>query len=739
MAVSYSDLRKLPTPVLDRVRAGLRAVAVAQILLLGGCALLERETAQPEVTPADAPPATAQWMETDAVVSIDNLALAGNVETTLQSAPLPADLTFSTVKAGARDGAMALTIEGRIQQADRSYQPVFLSGRIEFSYSGHGLAWRPTIESLSGPGLGGETLLDEWLESINAALTRHVVIEGRNNLGLRLQPPATVKLEGGLPGLGLERQARTFTLDGAYAVAASLSRTLADKTQFALDLEYVEGVSHCESDFSISRSAFAGEIRNREPRNLAIQVPATAPQWHYFTEVSDARRSLTLVHYWFADGRAVGITELAVEPSARWRTWSTLPVVPGTVRHIEVFAADRDTGCIVSGAHIEVAPGEEQAAARFASATQSFTATQPRQGMATVALSRTAVAETVNDALGGARFALRFDKTVALAQSLSGSFEVRNSTTLQCIRPDCTVQTECAVDFSRCQRLQDTRECTTCLFRNPLNNRCMSERSDAACEARKAGLNDRYAREWQACMAKEESAQATCERRGQEAVEVCEARAEQFSQTCAANQQALQGHSGPLADIAGESRAEGTLAIAFTELEVSGDMTALKGLASLVPDLRVEGTLAFTPANGLGSLGECIDQWDAPFQTNFARPQAARRLAGPLRISDGTLAAAWPGLTMPVAMNRGPVEAFLMDDPWRLAACMPGLTAADAGAQVSGEAGLFLRGILAVDVAEARAQIALPTVSMGPGEADNTTLPVPDGQQYRYELILDGE
>lgn len=280
------------------------------------------------------------------------------------------------------------------------------------------------------------------------------------------------------------------------------------------------------------------------------------------------------------------------------------------------------------------------------------------------------------------------------------------------------------------------RECTTCLFRNPLNNRCMSERVDAECEGRKADLNERYSREWETCMARERASQEACQRRGQEAVEVCEQRAEQFSQTCRANQATLQDHDGPIAEITGSGRASGTVSVDLTDLEVSGDLAALKGLVTVAPNLDVAGALEFEPGEGLGALGACIGEWDAPFSSRFDRSQAPRRLAGPMHFSEGELMAQWPGLTMPIAMTRGPIEAFLLDETSRLSNCMPGLTAAQVGGQVAGEEGLFLRGLVPVDVAPGKARIELPGFSARLDGKEYDARATSDGLRFHYELEL---
>lgn len=710
------------------------ALAMGLALLLGGCATPQPSGRNPADIHAAFSASPAHWVETDAVVTISNPVIATEVRNAILEAPLPPELAFSDVQVSARSGALALHIEGQIGAGEAPPTAVRFNGYIMLSYASSGLSWRPVIESVEGEGAIAPDDATAWVMRANNVLASQVVAGQRNHLGLRLQPPSAVALRAGLPGLGLEPRTQSFPVDGAYTVAASMVHTDAGQSVVALDLEFVDGLSYCASDFSIGRAAFATEIRDREPRNLVAHAPASVRPLHYFTEVSETRRPFTLVHYWFADGRAVDVTELPVEPSARWRTWSSLPAVAGTARHIEVFAADRDSGCILSADHIQVAPATGISASQFNLATSGFTTTLPGKSPAGVELSRVTVADTLNKSLRGARFALQFETPIAVEQAMSGALLVRDAANLQCAPPDCSVKTECPVDFSRCTRMQDSRECTTCLFRNPLNNRCISEQVDSACEARKTTLNERYSREWEACMAREESAQAACQERGQEAIEVCETRAAQFVQACTANQQVLQAHNGPVAVVSGEGRAQGTLAIAFSELQVSGDMAALKGMAGLAPNLEADGTLAFAPGDGLGSLADCIGQWSAPFQSNFDRPQATRRLAAPLGFADGTLSSAWPGLTLPLAMNRGPVESILSDQPAHFANCMPGLEADDTSVQATGSDDLLLRGILAVDVVDAAAHIALPAVSFTAGGAAYSADALAAGWLYRYAM-----
>lgn len=693
-----------------------RFIALGCAVLLAACA------GQRAVPPSQGPPDQLQWagtgvrpwIETDAVVVIDNQILAKHLRSALTRLnPIEGlqirsiDLLFSGQAIG-----MALTA-GQTTTGGEA-RDVVLEGAIDLSFNGAGITWFPVVHRLTP--VVGDAGVDETdlVRRVNSELARQIVLERTNRLGLGLSTPQSLTLGAGLPGLGDVTASQRFVLPGAFTVAASRMAIGPRSTSFALDLEFVEGISHCAPDVSISRSAFTREIVNREPRRIEPRIDAAAAGWHYFTEVSEARRNMTLVHYWFADGRAVGITELPVEPSARWRTWSSLPVSPAIAENIEVFAADRDTGCILDVGQIKTAPaggGRAEPRESFEEITRSFPSAGKRPRPATVELSRAALAEAVNSATADARFAVRMGLDEPQGRPLAGFISSLVGSDFNCEWRDCSVRTECAVDFSRCQRRQDTRECTTCLFRNPLNDRCVSERVDAGCAARKASLNARYAETWEACMAQEESVQRACQERGQEALEVCERRARQFQSACAVNREALDGHEGRIADINGEARTTGGVTLVYSGLQAAGDFERLKGQLFVEPDLALSGGLEVSADEALGALGECIDAWDAAFQVRVDRAQPPRRLAGNVYGTDSEFTVAWPGITVPLSLSRGLLEDILENTPEPFAACSIGLEPGQLGARASGEDGLLLRGLLPLDVQPGPASIELPQVT----------------------------
>lgn len=670
----------------------------------------------PPAEPPSQPPVAADadgWLESDAVIVLENQALEGHLRGALKALVTGEDVALRAIELDFAGPAIGLEASAALTGEDGQRDEVRLEGEITLSYSGAGLSWHPRIGRVTSQAKEAAFDAEAWRQRINDLLVRRIVVPRDNRLGFRLDPPGEITFSAGLRG---QAQAeRRFALTGAYTVAASRVRANEEQTVIVLDLEFVDGVSHCAADFSISRSAFAGRIVNREPRDIESHLPEDAPEWHFFTEVSGARRDLTLVHYWFADGRAVGITELPVEPSARWRTWSTLPITPGTARHVEVFTADRDSGCIVDVGHIQVAPTEGRPGAAglaaFETITHGFPASleQPAIGLAEV--SSAFLAEAVDASLGQTRFALRFEAVDVPQRTLAGSLDSPAGAEFSCEWRDCSLRTECHADFARCERRQDTRDCSTCLFRNPLNNRCMSERVEEECEERRARANARYQAAWETCMAREESAREACERQGQEALESCTRIGETYLAACESNREILGARSAPLATIRGQARADGGLTLSYSGLHIVGNLARLKGQLAVEPDLAVEGQLQFEPESGLGELGQCIANWSARFQTRIDGGLPARRLTGAVRSGDGALQVAFPAMTVPLNMGRSPLEALLSSRPELYSACSLGLSPSRLGRELSGNDSYFLRGVLPLDLQPGSVRIGLPELS----------------------------
>lgn len=715
------------------------AIALVLTLLLSACAVPQSGPQEVGLEPPAAEPGA--WVETDALLRINSEVLASHFRSGLNQLGSLDGIEFRGAEFSFDGASIGLAIPALLTEPDGSSREVALAGEIILSFSGAGLRWFPYIDHVAGETAGSEDEVQNVLERVNSALVRQIVIPGGNALAAALAPAREITLGARLPALSGEASSAQYTLPGAFTVAASRVQANAEYTAMALDLEYVPGISHCTGDISISRSAFARRIVNREPREIEARLDPASPELHYFTEVSDARRSLTLVHYWFADGRPIGVTELPVEPSARWRTWSSLPVKPGVTRHIEVFAADRDSGCIADAAHIELAPAAwEDTAGAFEAIAWPFPATAEVPRIAVAELSPRVLADALNQAAARGRFAVRLEASEAREHPLVGYLDSPAGSEFNCEWRDCSARTECRVDFARCQRKQDTRECTTCLFRNPLNDRCMSERVDPECESRKAGLNASFASAFEACMAREESAQRACEEQGREALDDCELKARQYGFACAANRQALAGRGDPIATISGRARAVGGVAMVFSGLQATDDFQRFKGRLSIEPELALSGELELSAAPSLGALGACIDNWDASFEVIADRSQPARRLAGAVKLSGSDITVSWPGVTVPLNLEQGPLEAILQAHPGWLETCPLGLTPPQLGARAGGENGFVLRGILPLDVEPGETRIRMAPITANLQGKNYSASPAFQADGYvRFEFAESGD
>jgi hypothetical protein len=418
-----------------------------------------------------------------------------------------------------------------------------------------------------------------------------------------------------------------------------------------------------------------------------------------------------VVHYWFADGRPVGLEELVVEPSARWRTWSTRPAERPGAGVWEVIVVERDSGCVLQARTIQQEsrkdPGSLDAGpGAFRAYSTAFQArlgglegiaVQPdpvlvetRQAF----LSRAAI-----DLLGQAEIevSVEFADSERPLTAVVHPFRVAGQV---CEKRDCRSSRMCQAAVSRCVRRHDSRDCSVCSFRNPLNNRCVSEVEDPVCLAARAARNRQYENERQVCLVEEERARADCERLRAQEIRSCEIESRSAEHVCESNLESLKGMppEDSLAAIEGSVTTSGSVVGRFVDFEMQPDFSSLKMAFEFTPGATYSGSWRMTPTGQGDELAACLSGWQGDFEGRLLMPAPRLTLIGSPRRHNDEWVTNWSGFMLPASVSPTPLESVFRERPDYLAACGIALTVERFEEAIQGTDAGFLLGRAELDI-----------------------------------------
>lgn len=643
----------------------------------------------------------------DVHVEVDNAFLAERVRAGLARAPatgveiIAADVDF-------RDGVAGVNASFLDRgDPDRALR---LEGRLAFGFEGNAITWQARFERA----VEGDVDSD-WLDAFNDAL--HAALEdgGLNRVPVLPSPLAEVSAEAQLlsplPLSGSGRQ----PIDGLYVLAGLATQVQSRQTRFALELSFVPRLAGCAPAVSLSRSTFTRRVEGREPVE-PVRIPRAASDLrHFYTEISGAREPQTVVHWWFADGQPVAVEELPVAPSERWRTWSNNTVDDPGARNWSVLVFEQDTGCLLTAAaaRLDHGPGAETADARavradFDRATEHLPLSGPGPVRATLAPHF--LRQAVGQALRDVHLELGFDVGEVPTRRYEGHLSAFDSNRVSCGTPRCDAPGQCVADLGQCVRQRDHRDCSTCLFRNPLNNRCMNEGEDPVCVAARDSRNDRFEREREACLAEQEAARLECEQRQRRELESCHIEVAAERNACEAAREFLAGFDRrqPFAGVTSEVDTAGRLVLVVSELAMHDDAGQLEARLALRADLAVNGTVRFEPEAEIGPLQQCISSWNADFRSRAVTPRRSHRLVVPLVTAGEAWVSEWPGFIANGRIEPAPLDAAFAGQPGLLPGCHMQLTAREVARAVTGDVGELFEGELEFRVQPGPVRIEFP-------------------------------
>ncbi|NNL94018.1 MAG: DUF2914 domain-containing protein [Xanthomonadales bacterium] len=698
--------------------------------------------------------------EIDSYIKIDNDLLGLQISEALEAQAALSGI-FSLDRIKVRFARQAIFLEARLQifNGEGNTIGANISGDVMLAFSGDRLIWLPRFDALhiNPPGFRSTraeadelTLASEaqWLEKANHEIADALIVLDRNVVRVSPLPLGHIEVGAELTSLDGIAASGSHMLGGVYTVAGSAILVDPFTTSIALDLGFVPNISTCPSDVYVSRSTFAREIQNREPLGVSRFLEPDESRSHFFTEISGATQSTSIVHIWFADGQPVWLEELAVEPSYRWRTWSSLSVEDIDARHWEVIVVEKQTGCILHSQTIRVNPAIAimqsesepdfttymQYRDEFMARTNSFSIQEQRPDIAFIETRREFVRQVLRDSLKDIRVVANFDTRNIAVKRLSGVLNPFSSEDIACQEQTCPPPRDCGATFSRCIQKRDNRVCSQCLFRNPLNNRCVDEGNDPICEAARTARNAVFESRYQSCLAGEAEELQACQRLADQESQSCELEAGAELAACeAARQTVIEfADSGPFANVELKLGTEGGLSIIFSGFELEGDLENIRLNIALSGALDLSGSVRFAPHQRLGPLAECINSWQKSFDAKVLLPYEAQSMIGSLETTSGQIYSDWSGFVLAAAMNPSPLEAMFVESPGLLADCRIGLTVGEVVAAISGEIRAYLAGEYSIEIQPQASRVVMADATISFGNREFTAAPLFSAKGLTY-------
>jgi len=637
-----------------------------------------------------------------------------------------------------------------------------VSGEILLDFSGDRLEWVPRFRQLLirsrdftfEDGTYAEPIpeLNQYVfQKFNSDIAEALIELNNNTIPLNAVPLGEVQVGASLPGFSELPARHTQPLRGVFMVAGSAMLIDSSITTIALDMTFIPDLSTCPADVTVSRAQFVSDVKNREPVGIALNMNNAADIRYFFSEISGAKRPLTIIHYWFADGLPLAVEELAVGPSERWRTWSGKGSVSSDADHWEVLVVEKESGCILHSTSIRTLEPEtiitrvDEAQARqsftalqeyFNVRTAGFSIFEDTPDIALIEIRRPFLRDVLQASLADLNMDAEFDSTGLSALQFSARLQPFATQDIICEHRDCPPAPVCKTMLAQCKRLRDTRDCSSCLFRNPLNNRCVSEATDPLCEASRNRQNAKYDANRAACITNAEISKQECDRLNAQVLRSCQIESGFEDSACESVKTSINAlkQGAPLAHVSATSQTNGSLSANFSNFRIEGDLTGLKLDMTLKSNLQLDGVLNFSPGSIARPLANCITAWSAPFKSRFVTAPAVNNLLSNFEETDSTLTANWSGFGLTIATNPSPLESIFVGNPQLLANCRIGLTVDKVEMAFAGDDAGFFRGHIELEIQPLPTKIHLAPASIEIGGRIYVAEARLSARHLRYEI-----
>ncbi|MFT5140517.1 MAG: hypothetical protein ACI9CB_002181 [Rhodothermales bacterium] len=745
------------------------AVFSAMVLMLAGCAALDEilhvVVEAPSIENQRAAIAMSSLddlKEIDTYIRLNNKPLGDQISGELEAQALVTDL-FKFSKLRVRFARQYIALEGTLQIANGEVENLTASvhGDVILTFSGARLIWLPRFDELKLSDtefnykgkfypIATDELEAGLLRMANMDIADAVIVLGKNMANINPLPLGKIEVGAALTNFKDVSSSGSHDLGGVFTVVGSTVLIEPALTSIALDLEFIPNISECPSDVYVSRSTFTNEIRNREPVGIERLLNEGENESHFFTEISGATRSTSIIHYWFADGEPVALEELQVEPSFRWRTWSTKRIDHNRARNWEVIVVEKETGCILHSQAIHSDPAinratddpttlrlaYDQLQTEFENRVSGFSILQERPDIALIEVPRAFLTEVLHASLKDIHIVVNFDLESLAIDKLQGQLLPFSADDIFCEERECTSQQQCISGFTQCARHRDSRDCTRCLFRNPLNNRCLNEGTDPICEAAKVAQNNRHDANRNSCQEQERVDHENCQRLVAQQLQSCEIETESEKSACDAVRETVREFSDTqaFADVELQIESSGGLSSIFSGFEIDGDLENIRLKLGFAGAMYLNGSIRFSPTQNLGPLTSCMSAWQKSFEAKVVMPYLGSSMIGTIDSGKSYLVTDWSGYVVTAPITPTPLQAMFVDNPNLLADCQIGLTVDKVARAIEGAASDYLDGNYMFEIQPLPSRISLAQATVEYGEMMYMAEPELSSAFLKYEV-----
>jgi hypothetical protein len=366
----------------------------------------------------------------------------------------------------------------------------------------------------------------------------------------------------------------------------------------------------------------------------------------------------------------------------------------------------------------------------FHAKLSGYTIQEQKPGIALIEVDRSFLEGALSTSLEDQQLEVDIDTGKLDPIISTASLQPFDSEEITCGQTACPPAPECAVSLTQCKRMRDTRDCSRCLFRNPLNNRCVSQATDPICEAARRRQNIKYQVERSKCISAAESAKQDCEALWEQLKRSCEIEAGFEKSSCEAVKTEIAGlpEGALVATTRAQAALQGPFQVSFANFRVEDGFRRLQLDLTLGASLSLKGKLAFSPQEGPQALNSCIRNWQGPFAAQVVPPVQASSLLADLKAEGHTYTSNWSGYVLSVTTRPTPLEAVFRQNPRLLANCTVHLSIDDVNRALVGSGAAFYNGSLQLELQP------LPTrISLAPASIEYA------GQAYRGDASIMAE
>jgi len=665
----------------------------------------------------------ARLESSDVLIKLDNGLLAAEITASLQQhLSQSSEFDFQNIKVKFKPQFIQLTTQLKVRDDAGNVLQAVATGEVKLEVSGDRLEWFPAYEQFKVTSSDFTFDQEIYAESVpqldqqllmrlNAQLIRSLREDPFNLINLQPVPLGEVEVGARLVSFDNATSVQSAALNGEFFVTGSAVLIEETMTSILLDLSFVPDLAVCPADIRVSRAVFSREIEAREPVDITGNLDSVENMHFFYSEISGASRPMTIIHYWFADGQPVAVKELAVGPSQRWRTWSAREDAIESATHWRVLVVEKESGCILHSKSIRTLDTDNPVTvvnsdlpldvfahylAAFNHKTADFPSHESGQGKVSMHVRREYIGQVFQSAISDLQIETAFDQTDLSATQYASDllpFDVKD---IVCEDQKCSNPLVCSVNVAHCKRLRDTRECSSCLFHNPLNNRCLHTAEDPICVAAKNRQNTIYQQDREACIAAAENSRNDCQQLSAQIAQSCEIETRVEKSACEASKAEINSMKpgSVLARVSADSHVIGQLSMLFSNFKISGDFLQLQQNVTLKSNINIKGQLDFEPDNTDWLLSNCINAWSGPFNNRAISSTPLNSMLTTLDSDDDVFTATWSGIVLPLKMTSSPLESAFVSNPQLLAGCSLGLTVGKVEQAIVGQNADFFTGSL---------------------------------------------